>query len=204
MLRFLGIQNLAVIEHLELDLGPGLNVLTGETGAGKSILVEAVGLLVGGRASPDLVRTGEETATVQAIFDAPDGREILVRREISAQGRSRAFIDDALATTAALREACGGLVDLHGQHDHQRLLDPATHLEIVDEYGQLGEMRATIADRFAAWRALQGEFDEIRRAEREKSSRMDLVTFQLAEIDRVAPRAGEDVDLASLRQIHAN
>src|SRR5512144_1946288 len=204
MLRYLAVRRLAVIDALDVEFTPCLNVLTGETGAGKSMLVEAVGLLVGGRASPDLVRTGEDTATVQAIFDAPDGREILVRREISAQGRSRAFIDDALATTGALRDACGGLVDLHGQHDHQRLLDPATHLDIVDEYGELGEMRAAVADRFAAWRALQNECDEIRRAEREKSSRLDLVTFQLGEIDRVAPRPGEDEELASLRQILAN
>ncbi len=204
MLRYLSVRRLAVIDALDVEFTPGLNVLTGETGAGKSMLVEAVGLLVGGRASPDLVRTGEETATVQAVFDAPDGRELIVRREISMQGRSRAFIDDALATTAALREACGPLVDLHGQHDHQRLLDPASHLEIVDEFGELHDLRAKVADRFAAWRAVQSEFDEVRRAEREKSSRLDLVSFHLGEIDRVVPKAGEDEELASARQILAN
>jgi DNA repair protein RecN (Recombination protein N) len=115
MLRFLSIRHLAVIDHLEIDLEPGLTVLTGETGAGKSMLVEALDLLVGGRASAELVRTGEDTATVQAIFDRADGRELIVRREVSAQGRSRAFIDDALATTTALRECGGGLVDLHGR-----------------------------------------------------------------------------------------
>src|SRR5688572_32226264 len=98
MLRFLRIQHLAVIDRLELELQPALTVLTGETGAGKSILVGAVGLLVGGRASADLVRTGEEQAVIEAIFDAADGREIIVRREISAQGRSRALIDGALVT----------------------------------------------------------------------------------------------------------
>ena len=104
MLRFLSVRHLAVIDQLEVEFEPGLNVLTGETGAGKSMLVEAIDLLVGGRASADLVRTGEDLATVQAIFERPDGREVIVRREISAQGRSRAFIDDALATTAALRD----------------------------------------------------------------------------------------------------
>src|SRR5687768_9221894 len=126
MLRFLSVRNLAVIDRLELEFEPGLSVLTGETGAGKSILVGAVGLLAGGRASADLVRTGEETATVEAIFNTPDRAELIVRREISAQaGRSRAFVDGALTTSAALRELAAPLVDLHGQHEHQVLLDPA-------------------------------------------------------------------------------
>src|SRR6185369_2776583 len=102
MLRFLRITHLAVIDAAEVEFGPGLNVLTGETGAGKSILVEAVGLLLGGRASADMVRTGEELATIEAIFET-NGEELLVRREITAQGRSRAFVDGALATAGALR-----------------------------------------------------------------------------------------------------
>src|SRR3954465_1534072 len=111
MLRFLSVRHLAVIDQLEVEFAPGLNVLTGETGAGKSMLVEALDLLVGGRASADLVRTGEDTASVQAIFERADPdheggapREVIVRREVSSQGRSRAFIGDALATTAALKE----------------------------------------------------------------------------------------------------
>ncbi|HSL21552.1 MAG TPA: DNA repair protein RecN [Vicinamibacterales bacterium] len=203
MLRFLAIRRLAVIDALEVEFASGLNVLTGETGAGKSMLVEAVGLLVGGRASPELVRTGEETATIQAVFEH-DGREIVVRREISAQGRSRAFIDDALCTTAALREQCGGLVDLHGQHEHQRLLDPATHLELVDEHAQLHAERAAVAAAFARWRALRDEMDELRRAERDRSSRLDLIAFQLAELEKVAPKPGEDDALAAARLVLAN
>src|SRR5207237_6955421 len=122
MLRFLSINNLAVIDRLELEFAPGLNVLTGETGAGKSILVGAVGLLVGGRASAELVRTGADAANVQAIFEKPDGGELIVRREISAQGRSRAFVDGAIVTSAALRAAVGLLVVLHGPHEHNVLL----------------------------------------------------------------------------------
>src|SRR5918994_1139061 len=114
MLRFLSIRHLAVIDHLELEFEPGLNVLTGETGAGKSIVVGAVGLLVGGRASADLVRTGQETAAIEAIFETATGAEMIIRREVSAQGRSRASVDGVLATTTSLRELCGGLVDLHG------------------------------------------------------------------------------------------
>src|SRR5206468_2403885 len=106
MLRFLRIQHLAVIDAVEVEFEPGLNVLTGETGAGKSMLVEAVGLLMGGRASADLVRTGEPQATVQAVFDRPPeaGGELIVRREITAQGRSRAFLNNVLVTAAALKE----------------------------------------------------------------------------------------------------
>src|SRR3990172_10260110 len=124
MLRFLGVRNLAVIAPLDIEFEPGLNGLSGETGAGKSILVEAIGLLVGGRASADLVRTGEAQATVQAVFETTDGRDVIVRREVSAQGRSRAFIDDTLATTNALRDLGATLLELHGQHEHQNLLNP--------------------------------------------------------------------------------
>src|SRR5205807_7857721 len=127
MLRFLRIKRLAVIDALEVEFDPGLNVLTGETGAGKSILVEAVGLLLGGRAAGDLVRTGEDLATVEAIFESGE-EELLVRREVTAQGRSRAFVNGALATATTLRDLASRLIELHGQHEHQTLLDPTTHL----------------------------------------------------------------------------
>src|SRR6478672_9807853 len=136
MLRFLSIKRLAVIDVVQVEFGPGLNVLTGETGAGKSILVEAVGLLLGGRASGDLVRTGEETASVQAIFES-GGEELIVRREVTAQGRSRAFINGVLATAGALKDLSARLVELHGQHEHQTLLDPSTHLGVIDTFGSL-------------------------------------------------------------------
>src|SRR3954462_12692356 len=157
MIRFLSIANLAVIDKLELEFEPGLNVLTGETGAGKSILVGAVGLLVGGRASAELVRTGEETAAVQAVFDKPDGTEMIVRREISAQGRSRAFVDGALVTSAALRDAAGWLVDLHGQHEHQVLLDPAAHLDLLDQFSGLMPDRDAVASAFRDWQRIRDE-----------------------------------------------
>jgi DNA repair protein RecN (Recombination protein N) len=204
MLRFIAIRNLAVIDHLELDFEPGLNVLTGETGAGKSILVGAVGLLLGGRASADLVRTGEDTATVEAIFEAADGRELIVRREISAQGRSRAFVDGALATTAALRELSGELVDLHGQHEHQALLDPSSHLDLLDAFAGAAADRASTEETFAAWRALREERERLAAAARESATRAEFLAFQLAEIDKVAPQAGEDDELSASRQVLAN
>src|SRR5262245_22658071 len=117
MLRFLSIRHLAVIDAAEVEFDPGLNVLTGETGAGKSILVEAIGLLLGGRASGDLVRTGEGTASVDAIFE-DGGHELLIRREVTNQGRSRAFVDGTLTTVGALKDLASRLVELHGQHEH--------------------------------------------------------------------------------------
>jgi DNA repair protein RecN (Recombination protein N) len=204
LLRFIAIRNLAVIDHLELDFEPGLNVLTGETGAGKSILVGAVGLLLGGRASADLVRTGEDTATVEAIFEAADGRELIVRREISAQGRSRAFVDGALATTAALRELSGDLVDLHGQHEHQARLDPSSHLDLLDAFAGAAGDRASTEEAFAAWRALREERERLAAAARESATRAEFLAFQLAEIDKVAPQAGEDDELSASRQVLAN
>lgn len=204
MLRFLSISHLAVIDRLELEFAPGLNALTGETGAGKSILVGAVGLLVGGRASAELVRTGEETAAVQAIFDGDDGAELIVRREVSAQGRSRAFVNGSLVTTAALRDAIGPLVDLHGQHEHQVLLDPSSHLDVLDEFAGLTAARAGVASAFRTWQQHRDERDRLLAARQQKASRAEFLAFQLAEIDRAAPRAGEDEELAATRSVLVN
>ena len=204
MLRFLRIQHLAVIDRLELEFETGLTVLTGETGAGKSILVGAVGLLVGGRASAELVRTGEDHAAIEAIFETADGKDVIVRREISAQGRSRAMIDGALVTTAALREACGGLVDLHGQHEHQRLLDPATHLDLLDHFGGLDGQRSIVAAAFGEWQRIRADRERLLTSERERAARAEFIRFQLAEIDRIAPRSGEDDELSATRHVLAN
>jgi DNA repair protein RecN (Recombination protein N) len=204
MLRFLSIRHLAVIDRLELELGQGLTVLTGETGAGKSILVGAVGLLVGGRASADLVRTGEDAAVIEAAFEGPDGREIILRREISAQGRSRAFIDGALATSAALRVLSETLVDLHGQHEHQVLLDPSSHVDVLDTYAGTDEERRAVAEAFGAWQKVRTESERFAAARRESSARADFIAFQLAEIDRAAPKPGEDEELTATRQVLAS
>ena len=209
MLRFLRIKHLAVIDSVEVEFDPGLNVLTGETGAGKSILVEAVGLLLGGRASGDLVRTGEDVAAIEAIFES-GGEELLVRREITAQGRSRAFINGALATAGALKELSNRLIELHGQHEHQTLLDPSTHLGVIDTFGRLDPLVAPTGAAFDAMRASQDELARIRAAARDRESRLDLVAFQLGELDRAALKAtgpdtaGEDVELVSLRQVLAS
>jgi len=204
MIRFISVSNLAVIDRLEVEFAPGLTVLTGETGAGKSILVGAVGLLVGGRASAELVRTGEDTAAVQAVFETPEGREVIVRREVSAQGRSRAFVDGALVTSAALRDAAGSLVDLHGQHEHQLLLDPTAHLDLLDEYAGLTASRDAVAAAFSDWQRIRAERARLTANEQQKASRAEFLTFQRAEIDKAAPQPGEDEQLATTRQVLAN
>jgi DNA repair protein RecN (Recombination protein N) len=205
MLRFLSIRNLAVIDRLELEFEPGLNVLTGETGAGKSILVGAVGLLVGGRASAELVRTGEDQAAIEAVFEDPDGRELVVRRDISSQsGRSRAFMNGALVTSTALRDAAAQLVDLHGQHEHQVLLDPASHLDLLDAFADLEAERERVGASFARIQALTSERDRLATDLREKTRREEYLQFQLTEIRRAALKPGEDEELSTSRQVLAN
>jgi len=205
MLRFLSIRNLAVIDRLELEFEPGLNVLTGETGAGKSILVGAVGLLVGGRASAELVRTGEDQAAIEAVFEDPDGRELMVRRDISSQsGRSRAFMNGALVTSTALRDAAAQLVDLHGQHEHQVLLDPASHLDLLDAFAGLEAERERVGEAFARIQVVTSERDRLATDLRERTRREEYLQFQLTEIRRAAPTPGEDEELSTSRQVLAN
>ena len=209
MLRFLRITHLAVIDSVEVEFDPGLNVLTGETGAGKSILVEAVGLLLGGRASGDLVRTGEDVAAIEAIFES-GAEELLIRREITAQGRSRAFINGALATAGALKDLSARLIELHGQHEHQTLLDPSTHLGAIDTYGALDAWLAPTAAALDVMRGLQDELARVRIAARDREARQELIAFQLNELDRaglkpcLAGEPCEDAELTALRQVLAS
>ncbi len=204
MIRFVSIRQLAVIEALDLELGPGLTVLTGETGAGKSVLVEGIGLLLGGRASADMVRTGASAAQVQAILATSSSEDLVVRREVSAEGRSRAFINDTLVTAGALRECVSQWVDLHGQHEHQTLLQPQMHLDLLDRATGLLPLRAAVAARFAALEDARAAYDATQLDERERAARIDLTSFQLNEIERLAPQAAEDEELAASRQVLAN
>ena len=204
MLRTLRIRNLAVIEAVEVELDPGFTALTGETGAGKSILVEAVGLLLGGRASADLVRTGTDSASIEALFERPDGSEVLIRREITVAGRSRSFVNGTLATAGMLRDVSTDLVELHGQHEHQLLLDPSTHLGFLDAAAALETGAADVATRWARVRELRDRLSSASMDARERAARLELVRFQLAEIDAVKPVAGEDAELEATRRVLAN
>jgi DNA repair protein RecN (Recombination protein N) len=203
MLRLIRVNRLAVIDSVEVEFGPGLNVLTGETGAGKSILVEAVSLLLGGRASGDLVRTGEDLATVEAMFET-DAGELVVRREISSQGRSRAFVNDALVTAGGLKDLAGGLIELHGQHEHQTLLDPSTHLGVLDRFGQLEARVAAVRDAFLALDSATRALADARRTRADRDAREELVAFQLGELDRAGLQPAEDDELLAVRQVLGN
>ncbi len=204
MIRFLSIHDLAVIDILELELGTGLNVLTGETGAGKSIVVGALALLRGGRASADLVRTGADKAVIAAVIETPDGTEQILRREVSAHGRSRAFVDDHVVSTTTLREIGARLIDLHGQHEHQVLLDPATHLDLLDRYADLGVNRDAVRIAYDAWRAAATALADLEQRAASQSEQAEIVAFQLQEIDDTDPEEDEDVRLTAEQQILAN
>ena len=195
MIRYIDVKNLAVIDALQVELGAGLNVVTGETGAGKSVLVGAVGLLIGGRASPDLVRTGMEEARVQAVFEDGAGREHLVRREIASQGRSRAFIDDVIVTTAALRTLASQLVDLHGQHQHQELLDPKTHLSVLDHYADSIGLRTQTQEAFNRWHDAKAKLETAELDGKKRKEQNERLLLEVEEIRRVAPKDGEDREL---------
>jgi DNA repair protein RecN (Recombination protein N) len=182
MLSELHIENLGVIERLDLVLGAGLTALTGETGAGKTMLVEAIELLVGGRADSSIVRHGAGEARVEGRFVAADGSERVLGRVIPAVGRSRAYVDGRPATVASLSEIAGSMVDLHGQHAHQSLLSVATQRAALDEFGDvdLGPMRAVrarLTEIDASLAALGGD-------ERLRAREIDLLRFQVAELDR--------------------
>lgn len=204
MIRFLSVRNLAIVERIDVELGAGLTVLTGETGAGKSIVLGALHLLVGGRATAELVRSGEDKAVVQAVLDADDGREVVLRREVTAQGRSRVFIDDELTTVGALQALGGQLVDFHGQHRQQTLLDQRTHLPLLDLHGGLAEQASAVAAAHGAWRQAEARLAQARQHVEDTAARVELLTFQGREIDDAAPLPGEDEELAAARTRLAN
>ena len=195
MIRYLRIENLAIVDELELEFESGLTVVTGETGAGKSVIVGALGLLVGSRATNEMVRTGEDRARVDAIVEDHEGQTLKLRREVSSKGRSRSFIDDTLVTAGELHRVGQGLFDLHGQHDHQALLDRSTHLDLLDTHGGLGAKRRMVTKVYNAWRSIREQFDHSRQTQADKAQRFDLLRFQRDEIDRVAPMLDEDSKL---------
>lgn len=215
MLVELHIRDFALIDQIDIEFGPGLNVLTGETGAGKSIVVDALQLAVGGRASAEFVRTGREQASVTAVFevdddspavaklramdmlDEEDPGRIILRRDVSASGRSRARINGRPATVSQLQAVGESLVDVHGQHDHQSLLRGSNQLLLLDLYG--GDGVTDLAARFAeAWRRLvetRKELASLRQDERERARRLDLVRFQIEEIEAAGLEPGEEEKL---------
>jgi DNA repair protein RecN (Recombination protein N) len=216
MLIELNIENYAVIERLRVRFHRGLNLLTGETGGGKSIVVDALGLLLGGRASGDMVRTGADRARIWGLFGAPQTRdarallesaglepedgELLIEREIHASGKSRAFAGSRPVTAALLRDLGRHLGDIHGQHDQQRLFEAEAQLEILDAFAGASALVEEVGAAYSLWRVCRRELDELERTEQEKLRMADLWSFQQREIEEAAPNAGEDTDLETERR----
>src|SRR3954454_20057758 len=216
MLLELVVENYAVVERLRVHFHAGLNLLTGETGSGKSIIVDALGLLLGGRASAEMIRTGEPRARVAGIFDVrdhpgvrkllePSGLEIedgelLIEREILAGGKSRAFVGSRPAAASLLKELAPLLGDIHGQHEQQQLFSPDAQLRMLDQFA--GAER--IAGLFVSWRAVGKELGELERSEQEKLRMLDLWSFQRSEIEAAALQPGEDAVLDQERRLLMN
>lgn len=201
MIRVLRIQNLAIVEDLELELGPGLNIITGETGAGKSMLVKSLELLRGARGGPHLLRTGAEKAVVEALLEDQDRSEV-IRRVLSRSGRSRAYLDGEMSTVATLRERSLSWLDISSQHEHHTLTDAGSHLGWLDRFAEsataLEALRGAVREAREAAQALK----TFRATLAERMERADLYRFQLAEIDKVGPEPGElDEVLAELDRL---
>lgn len=215
MLTLLRISGFALIDELEISLGPGLTAVTGETGAGKSILVEALGLLRGGRAGVDLIRTGRDEARVEAILELPaeselrarlasDGRDVseglVVRRVIARGGRGRAHLGGSLATAADLAATIAGLIDIASQHDQQSLTDPESQLAILDSFAENQALRAEMIEAHAARAEAATGLASFSADARARSEREDLLRFQLGELEAARPAPGEDEALAAERE----
>ena len=222
MLTELRIQDFAVIDRLAVRLGPGLNALTGETGAGKSIIVGALSLLLGERASADVVRTGAERAVVEAVFDVESNRTVLellaqhglepedglliLRREIAGNGRGRVWVNGAASTVSVLTSLGDHLVDLHGQHEHQSLLHPRQQRILLDAYSDATALARDVRTQHERLRAARTRLEELETRTRETEQRADFLRFQLDEIDRAKVKAGEEeeLELDSARLTHAS
>jgi DNA repair protein RecN (Recombination protein N) len=220
MLKYLSVSNLAVINQLQIEFRKGLNILSGETGSGKSIVIDAVGLLLGERASTEMIRTGENTANVEGICgiegNVPllemlneagivvDDDELFIKREIQATGRSRIFINNQSATLSLLKKIQPHLVDIHGQGDQQSLLSAETHLRLLDAYARAEKLQAEASREYELLVKLLNELDASRRTESERLQMLDLLEYQIEEIDRAALRPGEDIELDSERRVLAN
>jgi DNA repair protein RecN (Recombination protein N) len=210
MLTDLHIRNFAIIDRLEISFSPGFNVLTGETGAGKSIIIDAMALLLGDRARVDLIRTGEEEAVVEAVFHLDsqpdlrqeldengfgDGEELLIRRIVNRNGRNKIFLNGGLAKLTQLEPLTSRLMNIYGQHEHQSLQRSETHLAFLDHYAGLKEQLREYSDLYGEVVALAASLDKLHQAEGRRRQRMELLGFQINEIDQAGLRSDEEEEL---------
>ena len=218
MLSLLHIENIAVIQSADIRFESGFNVLTGETGAGKSIVIDAIGAVMGERTSRDLIRTGAGSARVGAVFrDLPklawfaengtgpdENGELLLERELQGDGRNVCRINGRPITVSQLKVLGQQLLNIHGQHDGQQLLDPACHLGYLDRFGQLEQTVAEYAEAYRALSDVRRQIDRLRMDEAEKARKMDTLTYQIAELERAELKEGEDEELAGRRDLLRN
>lgn len=219
MLQFLNISNIALIDDMQVEFESGLNLLTGETGSGKSIIVDALGVLIGGRFTSELIKSGAERASIEGLFSVtsnPDlelilenaglepTNELIIRRELSATGRNKIFINNQLATQSLLRDLRPYLVDIHGQGDQQTLFNPETHLEILDAFAGNTSLRIEVAEAYRRWSEVRRELDTLRHDEAEKFQLVDTLKFQITELEGAQLAIGEDERLEEERRRLAN
>ena len=219
MLQFLNISNIALIDDMQVEFESGLNLLTGETGSGKSIIVDALGVLIGGRFTSELLKSGTERGSIEGLFSVTPNaeleallenagleptNELIIRREISSTGRNKIFINNQLATHSLLRDLRPFLVDIHGQGDQQTLFNPETHLELLDAFAGNGSLRDEVADAYQKWTSLRRELDSLRHDEAEKFQLVDTLKFQIAELENAQLSTGEDDRLDEERRRLAN
>ncbi|NNE98429.1 MAG: DNA repair protein RecN [Pyrinomonadaceae bacterium] len=214
VLSLLKIKNIALIEELSIEFGDNLNLLTGETGSGKSIIVDSLGALTGERVSSDLIKEGEETAQIEGLFtvcvdsylrevfeesgveiESADETDLIVRRELSNSGRNRIFVNNQLVTQGFLKKIGSYLADIHGQGEQTTLFSPANHLEILDQWASLGKERTKIAKKYQEMAEIKNDLANLREDESQKLQLLDILQFQVDEIEKSGPEEGEDENL---------
>ena len=219
MLAELNIRNFAIIDELRVSFNGGLNIISGETGAGKSIIIGAVGLLLGDRANADMIRSFEDAAIVEALFDIRgqeelrrkiremgfgEGEELVIRRVVSRSGRNRVYLNGALAPLSSLAAIGESLINICGQHEHQMILNPESHTDVLDGFGGLLEFRSAYRESYDRYRALLDRRRSLEEFRRRREEREDLLRFQVGEISGADLRPGEDAALAEEKRILAN
>ncbi|MBI3753998.1 MAG: AAA family ATPase, partial [Deltaproteobacteria bacterium] len=216
MLLELNIKDFAIIDNLQVSFGKGLNVLTGETGAGKSIIVDAVKLILGDRASAEDIRSSKDEAVVEAMFDISSCKEIaaildesglqseenlIIRRIISRSGKNKTFINGSMASLGLLQQTGSRMIDIYGQHDHQSLTRPEEHIDILDNFGGLMAMKQEFSNAYKEYISIKSELDKLASESRRLAEKQDFLSFQSKEIEAAGLKTGEDQELKKEKEI---